>query len=253
MNVVILAQGNQSRLPELAYPKQLVALPDCGNVPILERTFRQLDMLIPNVHVNLVCSSALIERALSFRPSLSVSYVTLPEPGNSSLKGLHRYFLREPVAGYYGAVPAATTPTVVLLGDVIYSWRCLLEIFRMGPCPARFVGTANLSPGGGELWGCAWRPNAHSAMLMALGRAVQKHPPASVDDTYQPGQLRRLLWDVDENHAWMFGAGDNRSWFVPCDDYTMDIDEPKHLDAIKKGAGVSYAAAIDDREHNLVW
>lgn len=255
VNVIILAQGQQSRLPELAIPKQLIPLPDCKNTPILERTFCQLSIMRPSAHITLVADDRVIEKAMKFSASSKVTFCTLKDPGNSSLKGLYRYFLQD------AAYDPETHRTVVLLGDVIYSWDCLFKLFSVGNghvgapigVPVNFVGTSNLSPGGGELWGVSWWEQAHKPMLQSLARAMAKHPPASVNDTYQPGQLRRLLWDIDENHAWMFGVMDDpQPWFTACDDYTMDVDVPEHVTDVREGL-VSNLAKNDDKKHGLVW
>lgn len=257
-NVIILAQGSQTRLPELAIPKQLLPLPDCGNAPILERTFCQLSVIVPDARITLVASDAIISKALKFSASSSVTYCTLPDPGNSSLKGLDRYLkLNEDLEN--------ERSTVVLLGDVIYSWACLTKIFLMGEPLVRFVGSSDLSPSGGEIWGVAWWLGARDTMMAALEGALAKHPPASVNDTYQPGQLRRLLWAIDASQGeiddevlvysrdgdGLFNARRrDRPWFVAVDDYTMDVDIPEHLTLLGPS---STLAALDDKEHGLVW
>lgn len=250
INVIILAQGSQTRLPNLSFPKQLLQLPDCADAPILERTLRQLEVIAPSAVITLVASQRIIQEAIKFSNKSSLIFCTLADPGNSSLKGLDRYFKG---SGDVVTGDPKTHQTVVLLGDVIYSWHCLLSLFDVsGFAPVRFAGTSNLSPGGGELWGVAWRQGIHPSMLDSLERAMAKHPPASVDDTYQPGQMRRLLWDIDAKKRWNLNDG-QRPWFVAVDDYTMDIDLPEHVRLIRRGTGVSHAASVDDKEHGLVW
>ncbi len=278
--VVILAQGRQERMgTSIDRPKQLLPLPACGNTPIISRTLQQIPRLLIGESFNLdraltVEYSTTIEvvawhevhaglgeirvdylrhptdlgnrASLEFNPDL----VSIPDPGNSALKGVHRYFERD---GEWKrrAIPRRYDRTVVLLGDVIYSWRCLEAIFSdlatgNPGLRCRFVGTSDISPSAGELWGIAWQSDrgehcAHDVMMTALEHAMAKHPPFK--DTYQPGQLRRWMWALHP-------AFQTTPRYVAIDDYTRDIDLPEHVPMI---ASVSERAAEDDREHGLTW
>lgn len=276
-HVVILAQGEQKRLPHLVEPKQMLRLPACNNTPILYRTLAQLSHLaepyrdgvgkyrgtyadITIMSVDIVAWLPLSERILTDDLPLrrevymTTGTSTLPDPGNSSLKGLSRYLTsiahREPA-----------DRTVVLLGDVVYSWACMRALFEDGVA-WRFVGTKDISESGGELWGIAWTKGDHAARVHeCIKRAMERHPSFSA---YQPGQLRRILWETLAPSIAGLGVSDHRAviadaaergalalpWYRAIDDYTMDIDVPKHLDDL---ARLSRAAADDDKENGLAW
>lgn len=171
----------------------------------------------------------------------------LEDPGNSSLKGISRFLELEDNR----EDQPEWERTVVLLGDVVYSWDCLRAIFANTEPWPRFVGTSNLSPGGGELWGISWLADADAQMRTFLGSALERHPP--FHGTYQPGQLRRWLWEANTTFdALMPDAMRHRErpWFVPIDDYTRDIDLPEHVLAIPK---LSEAAAADDAANGVTW
>lgn len=249
MRVIILAQGQQSRLgaPKVVGYKQLLQLPECDHAPILVRTYRQLMrrpekirivvVSWPEVLVAIAGSLKIKDPFVMYRED----FITLPEPGNSSLRGIERVLASQPER-------AEREDTVVLLGDVVYSWACLDALFAMAKVGG-FVGTADLSNDGGELWGVAWPGRLSAYMRHELEDSLIFHPP--FDATYQCGQMRR--WVAG------FRRGDLRrqvadrmqhGTYVAIDDYTRDIDLPEHLELVP---GLSVAAAVDDREHGLVW
>jgi hypothetical protein len=269
--VIILAQGRQERMGDaIDRPKQLLRLPACGDAPILARTLHQVARILLGTSFDLdhamnIASNTLIEvvawdevhRGL---PEIEIPYlrhpmggrasvtmnpdlVSLPDPGNSSLKGIHRHLERKDMI----AGRRRPDRTVVLLGDVIYSWACLEALFADLANPrglaVRFVGTSDISPSGGELWGLAWMhgDGGHDLMTSALEYALRKHPP--FDQTYQPGQLRRWMWALHP-------AYQTTSRYTAIDDYTKDIDLPSDVLLI---AGISERAMLDDREHGVLW
>lgn len=253
MQVIVLAQGMQTRLgaPEQVGYKQLLPLPECAGVPILVRTYRQLrmrpekfDITIVSwlkVHAGVAGSPFHGDPFIAWRADL----ITLPDPGNSSLKGIHRV-LHAP--GVWSAEGDPSEDTIVLLGDVVYSWACLDALFKMSQVGG-FVGTSDLSNSGGELWGVAW-PRAMGAYMMDyLESALSRHPPG--DDVYQCGQLRRWIHgDLRGDLRQYVGNRVRDGSYVAIDDYTRDIDTKEHLSLLP---GLSVSAAIDDREHGLVW
>lgn len=165
----------------------------------------------------------------------------LADPGNSSLKGVARYLENFRKLGQPGR-------TVVLLGDVIYSWNCLDAIFTMSKVWG-FVGSAGLSYDQGELWGVGWSCENEDLMRSQLADALLRHPP--FDDDYQPGQLRRWIpgWRPGalENHIRQFKF---RGHFAEISDYTHDIDVPSDLELIPD---LSRSAALDDSNHGVTW
>lgn len=271
-HVIILAQGQQSRLPALTVAKQMLPLPACGGTPILHRTIRQVAALVDGVvlthdeamriardnriarqrtMVSVVCwlpgaehlsrVGVKVSEALRYYPNVQ----TLRDPGNSSLKGLQRAL---DVLGSAGPVDLPADRMVVLLGDVVYSWACLRAILdvRQGES---FAGTRNLSRGGGELWGVAWSRSSDAEIRRQLEAALREHPP--FDDTYQPGQLRRLLWSLTESRRSRAERYElDVPWFTAVNDYTMDIDVPEHVLELPR---LSKAAAEDDAREGLTW
>ena len=256
LDIVILAQGSQSRLPDLTIAKQLLALPECGHIPIIGRTLHQIALLAPDCgNVTVVCGRTIRDHLGRFRASiygrhgvqLRIADHELPDPGNSSLKGIRRYLER---ANRTRALPG--NDIAILLGDVVYSWECLHEIL-MAASNGRIVGTSDLSRLGGELWGIAYPGRLAAEMEQLLDRALAKHPP--FEDTYQPGQLRRWLWEIDTQNGIAIPDGSSpstgaRPYFRAIDDYTRDIDLPEHVAMLPQ---LSKLARNDDAEHHLRW
>ena len=279
--VIILAQGEQKRLPNLIEPKQMLRLPACNNTPILYRTIAQVAKFCPVLEphtwdrawqVTVVSWFPLSEQIMRDKlpvavprdRAMSMDTATLPDPGNSSLKGLSRYLTQMTAAGY-----PEPPRTIVLLGDVIYSWACMKALMAVGADipgtrspPSRFVGTSDLSESGGELWGFAWtHGSAARSVHECIVRAMNRHPSFQA---YQPGQLRRILWEtmgpsvaglsVAEWKRVVADVAENGPralpWYQAIDDYTMDIDVPKHLEALHE---LSDKASADDKENGLVW
>lgn len=270
-HVIILCQGQQKRLPELAIPKQMLRLPACGDTPILYRTLRQVSHLAPDADdpvgspfkVTVVAWLPLAEQVMMDElpllegRNLTLGVHTLADPGNSSLKGIAR-FLRDPSqhADRYNR-------TVVLLGDVVYSWACIRAIFERHPC--RFVGTEDLSRSGGELWGISWSNAADKELRWCLDEALKQHPQF---EAYQPGQLRRWLWmtplagsrSSDPNKNTLLAELNAHGpimlpWYHPIDtfvagDYTRDIDIPEHVALLPD---LSVRARRDDADHGVSW
>jgi len=254
--IIILAQGTQARMGGRGVGwKQLLPLPLCNGVPILVRTLVQLQGFLKSMSITVVTWDALFRDAdmthgarEPWRDVVSgkidpatLRHVELADPGNSSLKGIARYL--EDSAYDRGA-----ESTIVLLGDVVYSWACLASL-RVIADRGGFVGTSNLSSSGGEIWGIAWHRSREDIMLADLRDALLRHPP--FDDTYQPGQLRRWLvgWrrgDVTDHVVRLQRTGD----YLCVDDYTMDVDLPTHIPLLE---AASRAAAYDDEQHDVLW
>lgn len=243
VEVIVLAQGTQQRLGMAHGYKQLLPLPGCGGTPILVRTLRQLSMIgKPGWQVTVLGWNGLTMELMPqcLFPNLNAVAMELPDPGNSSLKGIARYLENQ---AYHRA-----DATIVLLGDVVYSWACLYALVtfsgRFG-----FVGTSNLSSSGGELWGVAWHQSYADIMLSELRDAMLRHPP--FDDEYQPGQLRR--WITGWRHGELtthVASLDRRGAYCRVDDYTMDVDLPHHIPLLDER---SVVVAQDDVLHGVIW
>ena len=269
-NVIILAQGEQKRLPNLVQPKQMLRLPACADTPILYRTLAQVSMLCPELAPHTWTTGTLVS-VVSWLPlaeqimrdtlpvaknrAMSVEAATLLDPGNSSLKGLSRFLAAR------ACESDRWERTVVLLGDVVYSWACLRALLDYQLDGCRFVGTRDLSESGGELWGITWKDGRPASGIDdCIRRALARHPSFQA---YQPGQLRRILWEtpiagnrsedprINMVLAELAAYGATAlPWYKAIDDYTRDIDVPKHLETIDT---LSEAACADDKENGLVW
>lgn len=245
--ILILAQGSQTRLPDVAEPKQWLALPACGNTPILARTLAQLWALqgcqpgdLPSTTVvTWPRLTGYLRYGLGVKVARDVVYTphafTLHDPGNSSLKGARRA-LTELSFGRYDR-------TVILLGDVVYSWKCLeLLLSEDRPGAIRVAATSDLSPSGGELWGISWPSFENAWVMSGLDAALEKHPPFR---EYQCGQLRRWHWAMRD------GLGCPPNYLLEnVDDYTDDIDVPED---VKNLPDISAAAAMDDLTRGITW
>lgn len=258
-HVVILAQGTQKRMGDFVRPKQLLGLAahqaaQAPNTTILGRTVMQVVKILGQRHSTIVnhCVEVVARPEVGAQLPIVlfpetpdedgiITYTpmctTLPDPGNSSIKGAMRFFTRP--EAHFAPKPGATWErTVVLLGDVLYSWACLYALFQRR---FTFAGSSDLGRDRGELWGVSWCDDATSIMAQALAdglAASSKH-----EDEYQPGQLRHWLWAIDASQKW---GADRRPWWVAIDDYTMDVDLPEHL---PKLAAASLLALADDKEH----
>lgn len=288
-HVIILAQGQQTRMGALKVPKQLLVLPahsaaQAPNVTILERTLAQVGMklmgnaatgsnatkLLEPHTVTLVADRRIDEYYLrghiplpytgefgedsEMRFCINPGRYTLPDAGNSSLVGLSRFVEQWSDIEY----PRDYRRTIILLGDVVYSWACMDQLFRpiysgedMMAHSITFCGTSDLGQDRGELWGIAWYRQSNETMANALKLALRN--ASKHEDGYQPGQLRQLLFSLDD----LVGDGKvrnqtrqtmARSWWVPIDDYTMDVDLPEHLVDLARS---SLQALADDRERGL--
>jgi hypothetical protein len=246
--IVILAQGQRLGAHGLA---PLQPLPYCGGVPVLCRTIRQVNLLQAGSPDGMwwpkVVTWGDVKVATSWpnedgRFTVTPSYDVLPEPGNSALKGIARYLeLRDHRIFRYDR-------TIILLGDVVYSWACLRAIWEMSKI-AGFVGTRNLALEKGELWGVAWSRALEDRMMSDLRDALLRHPP--LDDGYHHSQLRRWIsgWrrgDLSDHIAKLRKV----DAYVDIDDYTHDIDAASDLVLLPE---LSSVAASDDAQHNVQW
>lgn len=260
--VIVLAQGKQTRLPDLKVPKQLLKL-DRGSIdplgsapaiPIIVRTLKQLRTLrgelaeLPVV----VCDGDLafyLQHEETTSPKMC-RVTTLAEPGNSSLKGIARCLhLKGPEFRPLINIQQSNNPkpdhVVVLLGDVVYSWACLGWLFDT-TMHGRFVTSNGLTQSEGEVWGVSWDVRKAVTMRGALIAALEKHPPF---EAYQPGQLRQWFFQCRVRHP---EVSEHTGWIeIPRDlDYTMDVDTPKDIPLLAK---VAQRAHDEDREHGMVW
>lgn len=239
--VIILAQGPAR--PKMGQ-RELAQLPACGNTPILWRTVAQAQKLAlwpPTVITGPLRASPCFY-AGGIKSSVVPAYVELPQPGNSALKGIARYLERRAYENRH------YDRTIVLLGDVVYSWACLGAIWDSAEVYG-FVGTQNLSMDKGELWGVAWSRPYGDWMMTNLRDALLRHPP--FDDEHEPHQLRRWISGIQRGDLADHVA--KLRWsvhYTDVDDYTHDIDIPHDLVLLPD---LSVAAAADDAKHGILW
>lgn len=237
IEVIILAQG-PNRLGARHEPPPLQRLPACGDTPIMWRTVRQVRE-INDGWWPVVVTWDHVRADFAFDSGLAC--YELAEPGNSALKGIARYLEQRDLQG------RRYLRTIVLLGDVVYSWNCLRSIWDISATWG-FVGTRDLSLETGELWGVAWHRAHEDRMLITLRDALLRHP---LGDEYHPAQLRRWISGLNR--------GDMRDHvrklermgsYAAVDDYTHDIDLPMHLVMLPD---LSTEAAADDARCGLSW
>lgn len=271
-HVIILAQGTQRRMGVTGPRKQLLPIPGYEDIPILVRTISQIVYRFSRTHLQLdVITWSDVKASIEAGPGFLIglagyerdipgwasrsarigngqlpertNFIELPQPGNSSLRGIGEVMRELPL-------DRGHDHTIVLLGDVVYSWTCLdvLAASREPPRAGVFAGSSNLSSGGGELWGVAWSRFGEEQMRADLDDALLRHPSFD-DDIYQPGQLRR--WIVGWRRGTVEQNVDRRRFmgqYVDVDDYTMDVDVP---DDAKRLATVAELARRDDISRGL--
>lgn len=240
--VVILAQGpTRARMGQ----RELARLPACGNTSILCRTVAQIQKIStwpPTVIAGFVGCASPCFYVGTVKTDVVPAYVDLPRPGNSALTGIARYLERR---SYENRLHDRT---IVLLGDVVYSWACQEAVFQMSEGYG-FVGTKNLALDKGELWGVAWSRKVDDWMMCHLRDALLRVPP--FEDDHQPGQLRRWVsglsrGDMQDHVTKLKHAGA----YIEVDDYTHDMDVPHDLVLLPD---LSAVAAADDAQHGICW
>jgi hypothetical protein len=244
--VIILAQGVPGSLGQRYEPRQLLPLPACNQTPIMCRTVVQIWKLTdwwPTVVTWswIKCDASFYEGTT--KNTVTPAYVELAGPGNSALKGIGRYLERRALQN------TRHDRTIVLLGDVVYSWDCLRALHKMSENSYGFAGTKNLSLDKGDLWGVAWSRNFEDCMLPLLRDALLRHPP--FDDDHEAGQFRRWISGMQrgalQDHVAKLRWSEH---YVDVDDYTHDIDIPHDLVLLPE---LSKIAAADDAEHGVIW
>lgn len=250
VEIIILAQGPEQRLGPRMVSRQYLPLPACGNIPILCRTVRQVWNTFQGIPMIATWDrqrgQADMRWSVGGAPpgshdiTVTPQYFDLISPGTSALRGLSRYL---------GLRRSVCDRTVVLLGDIVYSWACLHAIDQISRCQGvGFVGTSNLSEDTGNLWGAGWSRRHEPSALSDLNDTLLRHP--ALDDKHQPGQFRRWItaWTrgkmVDHiHHARRVGR------YTDVDDYTRDITP----DDIGKLPDISLSAQLDDIARGVAW
>lgn len=266
LHVIILAQGQQSRLPDLQIAKHLLPL---GNgETILGRTLRMVSQMAPHATITPIApvttakaisrrqratTLSLDDRSVSlvsiddhrpgafqdpaWRGDRQIEVVTLAAPGNHAVAGLQGYLRgRDPI----------DEQIVVLLGDVIYSRAALAAVLSgIVTTPVKafegvtFVGSAHLGAGTGELFGIRVAAARRDVLMAEVPRT------SAAFTSYQPGRLRELLWELQKRSRVSWELRVHRhAPFLPVSDYTTDIDTPADLARLPQ---VGELAQADDQ------
>lgn len=236
-HVIILAHGDQKR----------VRTPIVPGIPVFARTLAQIRALDNFANVTLVAPHTLAPAAMWPTKARMGRYVEnlldvalleletheLADPGNSALKGVSRYLDHRRDLQNLGAFDFEVSQTIVLLGDCIYSWRCM-EVLLADETAYNFVGSSNLTDDAGKLWGVTWHDDADTEVIGWLKKALRKHPTGAP----QRRQLRQ----------WMFAARqeleDELVTFTGVDDYTSDVEG---------GLAALSRALHEDSERGVEW
>lgn len=212
MPVFVLAQGRQRRLQhKIATRKQLL---EVNGETLLQRTKR---ICIEAGEFNVIIVGW---------PDLGKEYcpVTLQSPGFCILDGI-----REVEA----IMPTLRSRRVYLLGDVVFSRAALRKILT-DPRDLFFATTPDLGRGSGEVFALSASPVAQFEMNLALNTVACRGQV--VEERYQPGHLRNLLWRLMEMRGLQkdcIPPGEyHPSLVLPIDDWTDDIDTPNDVDRL---------------------
>ena len=201
LNVIVLANGGQTRFPASASPKQLL---EVDGEPIVRRTVREFARRLA-CQVKVVTGNPAIIDALS-RAQLPVVILT-PGPTPHALASL------QAVRSDWGA------RTLCLFGDVYYTdaaietiASCERELAFFG----RRIQSKFTGKGHGEIVAVAWN-RAHAA---AMQRSLEYW------------RDRPLFWSVYRDFAGLWDIEDNyllreTPLFIDIDDWTDDFDTPE--------------------------
>jgi molybdopterin-guanine dinucleotide biosynthesis protein A len=209
--VIIMAQGQQTRLASLGYPKQLI---EVRGEPIIRRMMRlAIKELNPYWELNTICSHDLGERLAGAGPWDGLH--TLTEPGDCILDGIAATQL------LWG-----TGRTVILLGDVYYTEQAMDAILT-DEREIMFAGTSNLTEYNGEIFAMSFSRSCQRQLARWLAWAPCRQ--IEYNRISQAGHLRHLLWIVQ---AFVEERCPGLDHYLPIDDETMDFDTPADLEKI---------------------
>lgn len=218
MRIIILAQGHQSRMPDLKISKQLIPL--VGTETIIGRTLRLLAM-ITQATVTVVAPATDPWRAFCLRHGVALR--THAWPGDSVLDGIQQ-----------SADLLRIERHVYLLGDVAFS-RAMLERAVAPGGPTRFFGRSDKSAitgkRHGELFGLQIDPLNSEPLSAAVS------DPAWRKGIRRPGSPGQL-WDLQKR----LGSPIEEAG---ADDWSDDIDTPD--DFLRVLPRLRDLAAAEDR------
>ena len=233
--IFLMCQGEQKRLANLGYPKQLVYL---NGEPLLHRTLRQLrnHLCTHDADIYIVArQDPLFHNAGKIGDAYSTE---LAVPGICIVDGIREVFDPKRVEsmirmrdGYDGT---KIERWYVMLGDVAWTDDALAS-FVQDERGLVFAGTSDVSLSQGEVFGLATSDPAYVRDLAdTCPCRVAPDGPVMQFRKQMGGHLRRLLWHAQTRLGQVSAAGlrraPDRTWspalYLPIDDATDDIDTP---------------------------
>ena len=216
MQIFVMAQGRQERLPSLKHSKHLL---EVNGEPIIVRTLRLLREFSDGLDVTVIGHQDVLQRfdvMKNIRRGL-----TLKNPGFCILDGLYETL---------SSCPPSDDRVIFLLGDVVFSRDALQKILANRDLYS-FAGTNDLSKSKGELFAFGYNTQAQKDVELALSTTPCRKVPVGKN---QPGHLRNLLVQIaGKEFAFSKDGAPPRSiMFLPIDDWTADIDTEKDLEKL---------------------
>lgn len=244
MNILLMAQGQQRRLPDLKHPKHLLAV---GGEPILVRTLRMLRDSTPGPWTRMDKDSVtIVGNASDFsRATVAagleglVDIIPNNEPGACIVDGM---IASRASWGY------DLGRTLILLGDVVWSWAALEQVLA-DKRPIVFAGTPVLTAAEGEVFALAFDdPEELHRLCITCPCRVDGSRARSFMKA-QGGHMRRLLWWTQECKKLRLPARSKQTWhpdvYLPIEDWTDDVDTPADVARLPELARL---AELDERQ-----
>jgi molybdopterin-guanine dinucleotide biosynthesis protein A len=215
MNVLIMCQGQQRRLPMLSGPKHL--LPVNGE-PIVRRTLRILrDLVDGPIHV--IASPTGDQRWFDATADMAALVSGLLDPGICVVDGMLAARRRWNDSGR----------TLVLLGDVVWS-RAALAAVVADSRPVVFAGTPVITAAEGEMFSVVFDDSTAMEKLCTTCPCRMSGNRLRGYRQQQGGHLRRLLWHAQDRAGLRVPTSLKRTWhesiYLPIEDWTDDVDTP---------------------------
>ncbi len=232
--VFLMCQGEQKRLANLGYPKQLVVV---DGTTLLERTIRQIRAYPPtrDAHIEII----------GRRAGFDDVGLGMNDPQSGFLMPIRE--LADPGLCIVDGIRATLAPVLtqnwvptrwfILLGDVAWSDYAIEQLLA-DRRDLVFAGTSDVSRSVGEVFGLGFDDYLALAELAdTCPCRVGKHGALlSLGQQQRGGHLRRLLWWAMERRG-LKPEKRSQTWapaiYLPIDDGTDDIDTPKDVENIR--------------------
>jgi hypothetical protein len=212
-----MAQGEQRRLRELGFPKQLLLV---NREPIIHRMQRLVTELgdIGPEAIDIIGRVDMTRATWGARSCL----ITLPDPGFCVLDGIAQTTFRW-----------KSDRILILLGDVVFS-KAALQAILADKRPVFFAGTSDISASQGEIFAFSFVQKQRGWVEDLLATCPCRVNGAGRRIVYphrRGGHLRRLLFWAQKSRG--LRPPPKQQWcddlYLPIDDWTNDIDKPADL------------------------